>query len=789
MALPTFTAQGAIARGTGAITPAIPASAVTGDIFLLFVETGGGTAGADPSITDPAGGAWTAIGSSIHAGTTPETDPYTKLMVFWSRYNGTQTDPSVSDTGNHQTARILGFRGVRAYGNPYNITSTDTEAASDTSGSVAGATTTVNDCLVVIAITSSADPAANGTAGFSSWTNADLANVTERSDMQSTTGTGGDLGVATGEKATAGAYGATTVTLADAGYKAGITIALAPEFNPTASLSSPADGGTVGSTTPDLSFSGSDGNTDDILTYEIQVASESSFGSRIYTANNTWLCPQGVTSVTVEAYGGGGGGRTDTTNGGGGGGGGAYSSGAISVTAGNSYAIVVGTGGTAGLAGGDSYFDAGATVKAKGGSGSTGTSGAAGGAAASGAGTNKHSGGTGGNFNSTKGGGGGGGAGSAVDGNNGVLDVGGSGVASNAGANGGKGGDGAVAGSGNPGLPYGGGGAGGTKTAGTVGGTGSDGAVILTFNSILIDKYSGGNNTQTYTSNNTWIAPAGVNSVDAEGWGAGGGGGGSNNSSDTQAGGGGGGAFAKKYGITVTPSTGYTVTVGAAGTGGAAGNPANDGVDGGSSKFNDGSSDVMIAIGGSGGKKGTASVGAGGAGGTTAASTGDVKYSGGAGSAGNGISSGGAGGGGAGSAGNGGDASGSTGGTAGNPDGGAGSNTNANNPGAPGGGGDNIDWTGSGHNGARGQVKVTYGDGNFTDVTSGTDVDPFLQGDTIKYTVQAANALTLGSTYYWRVRVKDRLASNTWSSWTTARSFTVSAVRTTDFFHFFPLAR
>jgi hypothetical protein len=55
--------------------------------------------------------------------------------------------------------------------------------------------------------------------------------------------------------------------------------------------------------------------------------------STFSTAGATvWLCPAGVTSVTVKCYGGGGGGFGRTTGGAAGGGGGAYSQSTISVT-------------------------------------------------------------------------------------------------------------------------------------------------------------------------------------------------------------------------------------------------------------------------------------------------------------------------------------------------------------------------------------------------------------------------------------------------------------------------
>lgn len=71
--------------------------------------------------------------------------------------------------------------------------------------------------------------------------------------------------------------------------------------------------------------------------------------------------------------------------------------------------------------------------------------------------------------------------------------------------------------------------------------------------------------------------------------------------------------------------------------------------------------------------------------------------------------------------------------------------------------------------------KLSNTDSGFTDITNGAHTDPFTSGEQIGYTVQAGNALTNGSTYYWRARGKDPSGSNAFGSWTAARSFTVSA--------------
>src|SRR5438874_1005904 len=73
----------------------------------------------------------------------------------------------------------------------------------------------------------------------------------------------------------------------------------------------------------------------------------------------------------------------------------------------------------------------------------------------------------------------------------------------------------------------------------------------------------------SFTANGTWTAPAGLTSITVECWGGGGGGGGGGTVNLAAGGGGGGGGYARSV-VTVVPGNTYTVTVGAAGTAGAA---------------------------------------------------------------------------------------------------------------------------------------------------------------------------------------------------------------------------
>ena len=51
--------------------------------------------------------------------------------------------------------------------------------------------------------------------------------------------------------------------------------------------------------------------------------------------------------------------------------------------------------------------------------------------------------------------------------------------------------------------------------------------------------------------------------------------------------------------------------------------------------------------------------------------------------------------------------------------------------------------------------------------------NPFTSGATVTYTIQGGEALTNGTTYWWRVRAKDPSGGNAWSPWSDPDSFTV----------------
>lgn len=206
MALPTFVAAGTPGSGTGNLTPGLPSGWQADDIFLLHIET------ANEPPTSITG--WTQLPDSPQGSGVGGGIGSYALSVWWRRATASETAPTITDPGDHGESVITAYRGVRTSDPPYDVTNGNNDGGTEsTSVVIPGDTTTVADCLVVASVAGHED------ATFDSWANADLANVAERVDTNLTgPGNDGSLAVATGEKATAGAFGNTTAT-ASAGIR------------------------------------------------------------------------------------------------------------------------------------------------------------------------------------------------------------------------------------------------------------------------------------------------------------------------------------------------------------------------------------------------------------------------------------------------------------------------------------------------------------------------------------------------------------------------------------------
>ncbi len=216
MALPTFQGIGTVGAGTGDITPTWPTHQAD-DVGLLVCETGVGEAVAAPS-------GWLAVANSPQdsGGTGPSR---TRLSVFWFRATGSsETDPTITDPGNHVIGQILTFRGVKTTGDPWHISVGGIKATASSTETFLGGTTTIDDCLILLIGAAGDDPASVGTVATG---NFDAAPI-ERLDRATNAGNDGRIFLASAELATGATFAAVTATVSTSERAGYITLALEP---------------------------------------------------------------------------------------------------------------------------------------------------------------------------------------------------------------------------------------------------------------------------------------------------------------------------------------------------------------------------------------------------------------------------------------------------------------------------------------------------------------------------------------------------------------------------------
>ena len=215
---PVFVAAGTFTEGTGAISPPLPAGIEVNDLLLWVTETSNQAI----TVADGGGGTWGNVTNTPQGIGTAAAAGATRIHVRWSRYNGTQTAPTSSDSGDHQSGRILAFRGVVATGTPWNASTGGTNSVPDGPFNMGGGTTTEPNTLVLILVSASLPDT------WATPVNANLANITVLMSDNSTAGNDGGLLVASGEWVDVGAYGSTLITPTNNNNYAYMTIALVP---------------------------------------------------------------------------------------------------------------------------------------------------------------------------------------------------------------------------------------------------------------------------------------------------------------------------------------------------------------------------------------------------------------------------------------------------------------------------------------------------------------------------------------------------------------------------------
>jgi hypothetical protein len=209
---PTFYSAGTPTSSTTfSISPS--ASAMAGDLCLLFVETNG------LAVTTPSG--WTLVDSVMSATGTTQT----RLTVFRRFATTNSVSASVASPGDHVIAGIMSVSEVDSI-NPINaIAFGNGTGATDTIS--LPAVTTTERCLIVNAVSSGQD---TGTGRFSTYTIAGGRGslLATRFNTNTASGDGGGFGVATWLQNSTGDSGQTTVFHSGSGLWSAMTIALNP---------------------------------------------------------------------------------------------------------------------------------------------------------------------------------------------------------------------------------------------------------------------------------------------------------------------------------------------------------------------------------------------------------------------------------------------------------------------------------------------------------------------------------------------------------------------------------
>jgi hypothetical protein len=231
VASPSFVAAGTVAEAAvaGTLSPGAPTGAAAGDTLLLCANTTkfGGTTIDPKTYATPDG--WTLLINQIGDDGTGSSSRRTRCYV-WARVaqgNATDTPGLVWNNDNAGASDylaqcvIVAYRPSPATHNPIHaVQGFDGNSPSVTAVVATGVTTTVADTTIVAIATASDDNLTSAQAMTSP------ASLNERVDAASATGADGDLMVADGTKATAGATGDLTFTYAAADPFATVVIAL-----------------------------------------------------------------------------------------------------------------------------------------------------------------------------------------------------------------------------------------------------------------------------------------------------------------------------------------------------------------------------------------------------------------------------------------------------------------------------------------------------------------------------------------------------------------------------------
>lgn len=282
---PTVVSVGAAFGSTGVPTATFPSTHALNDILVLCLQQSN-----QANVAAPTGykqiGPQNGIGDAAAAGST-------KLSVFWKRDNGSETVPTIPDTGDHTYGFMFTVRGCPTTGDPFRFMGNAWKFTASTSGTGPTGKTSIDKSLVLTIFAHGINSASAQATGAA---NSSLSSVTEQFDGATTDGTGGGLVLVSGIEAAAGDVSATTLTWGSSTVDVSMMFAAIPAAETHLLAARNAEKIVYIGSAPDL--------------------------------DDQFAQPSGVRSIKVQLCDGGGSGSsgntTTTAAGGGGGGGGGY---------------------------------------------------------------------------------------------------------------------------------------------------------------------------------------------------------------------------------------------------------------------------------------------------------------------------------------------------------------------------------------------------------------------------------------------------------------------------------
>lgn len=220
----SFVNKGTFAGANGAVTPGLPSGLQAGDLCLLFIESANETS----SVATAGSITWTQLPSSPVGTGTAAAALATRMTIFYGWYTSGTTAPTTNDSGDHNCAIIMAFRGVDS-ATPFDATPTTAVDASATTSLNANPsiTTATANALIIAAIAIDADAASTNAIGGTP-ANSNLTDITVQHEETISSSDGGGIGIITGFKSTTGASGSITGATTASCTHAYITIALRP---------------------------------------------------------------------------------------------------------------------------------------------------------------------------------------------------------------------------------------------------------------------------------------------------------------------------------------------------------------------------------------------------------------------------------------------------------------------------------------------------------------------------------------------------------------------------------